>query len=183
MTLDWADMVLVGRIARPHGLGGEVVVEPETDFPERRFAPGETVYVRQGQSVVGLRIARVRPHQGRLLVAFDGVEAIAQAAALAGAELRVPAAELAPLPPGTYYRHDLVGCEVRTRAGDVVGHVRAVEGPLESSRLVVDGVRGEVLVPLAASICVVIDIARRLIVIDAPEGLLDLNAPRQRSGS
>ncbi len=182
MAIDWEEMVVVGRVARPHGLGGAVIVDPDTDFPRARFAEGRVVYVRDAARVTALSIKRVQAHGTRLLVAFEGVEDVERAASLAGRELRVPAAELMPLPPDTYYRHDLVGCEVRTRGGDLVGRVTAVEGPHEASRLVVRGPRGEVLVPLAASICPVVDIERRLIVIDAPEGLLELNAPGWRTG-
>jgi 16S rRNA processing protein RimM len=180
MAFEWDEMAVVGRIARPHGLAGTVIVDPETDFPQSRFAVGRTVYVREAARVVPLRIGGVRAHQGRLLVTFDDVGSLARASSLAGRELRVPVADLTPLPPGVYYRHDLVGCDVRTGEGELVGRVAAVEGPLEASRLVVRGPRGEVLVPLAASICVAFDLARRLIVIDAPEGLLELNAPGWR---
>jgi 16S rRNA processing protein RimM len=94
---------------------------------------------------------------------------------LAGAELRIPAADLTPLPEGTFYRHDLIGCEVTTVDGRHVGPVVGVEGTAAGSRLVVEGPRGEVLVPLAAHICVVVDPAARRIVVDPPEGLLALN--------
>jgi 16S rRNA processing protein RimM len=90
-------------------------------------------------------------------------------------ELRVPVGDLEPLPPGTYDRHDLVGCRVETAGGEVVGEVGKVEGDLGASRLVVLAPGGEVLIPLAQAICVVIDIAARRIVIDPPEGLLEVN--------
>lgn len=183
MAFDWDEMALVGRILRPHGRAGQVLVDPETDFPEARFAPGRAVYTRRPGGVTRLEVVRARPHQGRLLVRFDGVEAFEDAAALAGAELRVPVAELTPLPPGTYYRHELVDCEVRTRGGEVLGRVTAVEGPLEGSCLVVRGPRGEVLVPLAEPICVAIEVDRRLIIVDVPDDLLELNAPPRRTRS
>ena len=65
------------------------------------------------------------------------------AEALTGAELKVPSAEVGPLPERTYYRHDLVGCEVRDEGGGVIGTVARVDGPLERSHLVIDGPRGE----------------------------------------
>jgi 16S rRNA processing protein RimM len=80
------------------------------------------------------------------------------------------------LPAGTFYRHDLVGCEVRETNGNVVGRVTAVEGSLERSRLVVAGNRGEVLIPLVAGICLSIDIAAQRIVVSPPEGLIELNS-------
>ena len=94
---------------------------------------------------------------------------------MAGVELRVPVAELAPLPSGMFYRHDLVGCRVETTAGAPVGEVTSVEGELGSSRIVVAGSDGDVLIPLAQAICVVIDVAARRIVVDPPEGLLEAN--------
>jgi 16S rRNA processing protein RimM len=97
---------------------------------------------------------------------------------LAGRELRVPLEWLAPLPAGTFYRHDLIGCRVDTRDGRTVGLVRDVEGTLTGSRLVVDGADGEVLIPLVAAICTEVDPAAKRIVVDPPEGLLEVNAVR-----
>jgi 16S rRNA processing protein RimM len=74
-----------------------------------------------------------------------------------------------------FYRHDLVGCAVDTANGSTIGTVTDVEGTLGGSRLVVTTSRGEVLVPLAAEICRSIDVAGKRIVIEPPEGLLDLN--------
>ena len=102
-------------------------------------------------------------------------------AARAVREGRVPAEALAALPPGAYYRHDLVGCEVELTSGHRVGSVVRVEGDGGASRLVVDGEAGEVLVPLAADICRRVDTAARLIVVEAIDGLLDLNVQRPRS--
>ena len=77
--------------------------------------------------------------------------------------------------PGTYYEYQLVGCAVETTAGDVVGEVAKVEGGGGASRLVMNGPRGEILIPLAVDICVEIDVAKRKIRINPPEGLLELN--------
>ena len=96
------------------------------------------------------------------------------AEALAGAELKMPASALPPLPARTYYRHDLVGCEVRTTGGQTIGKVTDVEGSLERSRLVIARQGGEVLVPMVEAICISVDPAAKTIVIDPPEGLLEL---------
>jgi 16S rRNA processing protein RimM len=172
---DWEELALVGRIARAHGIRGQVIVNPETDFPESRFQPGAVLQVRRNGSLQALRVTTCRFHRGRPIIGLEGVETMNDAEELAGLELRVPAGELEPLPPGTFYRHDLVGCQVETAGGDAVGEVSAVEGEMGTSRLVVRSPRGEVLVPLAEAICVNIDTGARRIVIDPPEGLLDLN--------
>jgi 16S rRNA processing protein RimM len=197
--VNWDEMAVVGRVARPHGIRGQVVVNLETDFPNERFQPGAEFFVERaagragvagdGQAVVErpqgrslqqpgigrLVIATVRFHNGRPIVGFEGVEDMNQAGALAGTELRVPLDRLAPLPPAMFYRHDLVGCGVETTKGLHVGEVAEVEGTLAGSRLVVATERGDVLVPLAAEICRSIDVAGKRIVIEPPEGLLELN--------
>ncbi len=176
-----SELLLVGRIARAHGNKGQVIVNPETDFPDERFAVGQVLTVEQGGEQTPRRIASVRFQQGRPIIALDGVETMNDAEALAGAELKVPASELAPLPERTYYRHDLIGCEVRTKDGQVVGKVTDVEGPLERSRLVIAARGGEVMVPMVDTICVSVDPAARRIVIDPPAGLIQLNAASQRT--
>jgi len=169
-------MAVVGRIVRTHGLRGQVVVNPETDFLEERFQPGAELYVERDGTVEPLTIAHVRFQQQRPIVGFAGIGTIGAAEPLAGLELRVPADRLAALPVGTFYRHDLVGCRVETRTGELVGTVREVEVTLAGSRLVVAAAVGDVLIPLASEICPVIDPAAKRIVIDPPEGLLELNA-------
>jgi 16S rRNA processing protein RimM len=168
-------MVLVGRIARPHGLRGQVVVNPETDFVEERFRPGERLWTRTGGREAALTIASARVQNGRPVIAFEGMSRLEDVEPLAGLELRVPEDTLRSLEPGRYYEHQLVGCIVETVRGIVLGPVVRVEGGPGGSRLVVDRTGEEVLIPLAVEICVDIDVAAGRIRIEAPEGLLDLN--------
>ena len=171
----WDDLVVVARVARSHGRRGEVILNLETDFPEQRFAPGNRVMVRRGAQAEELVVRSVFFMKARPVVGFEGFESIDDADTLAGLELRIPAGELADLPPGMFYHHDLVGCRVETTGGDVVGDVVAVEGSGEASRLVVGTPRGEELIPLASEMVPVIDPHGRRIVVAAPEGLLGLN--------
>jgi 16S rRNA processing protein RimM len=168
-------MAVVGRIARTHGRRGQVIVNPETDFPDERFRPGAEVFVSRDGSVQALTMTSVRFQHDRPVIGFAGIETIDQAETLAGQELRIPVDRLARLPPGTFYRHDLIGCRVETSAGELVGTVSNVEGTMAGSRLVVAGTGGELLIPLATAICTRIDPAEKRIVIDPPEGLMDLN--------
>lgn len=166
-----ADLILVGRVARPHGIKGQVIVNPETDFPDARFQVGHRLLVGPADRVVEREIEEVRFHQGRPILALGGIESMNDAEAIAGQEVWVPQAAVGPLPAGTYYRHDLIGCEVRDRAGRAVGRVTAVEGTLDRSYLVVDG---DVMLPLVEGICVEVDMAARRIVVDPPDGLIEL---------
>ncbi len=169
-------MAVVGRIARPHGLRGHVVLDVETDFPEERFRAGAQLFVNRSGQVEPIVLTEVRFQRGRPIVRIGGVERLEEAEPLSGLELRIPADRLVPLPAGSFYVHDLVGCRVETADGRSVGNVVAVEGASGSNRLVVTSGQGEVLIPLASEICTSIDPASRRIVIAPPEGLLDLNA-------
>ena len=175
--MNWDAMAVVGRIARAHGNRGEVIVNLDTDFPQDRFQPGAEVFIERRGVVEALRLTNVRFQHERPVLAIEGVETMNDAEALAGCELRVPVDRLAALPAGTFYRHQLIGCRVETQSGAAIGVVKDVEGTVGGSRLIVDsGSRGEILIPLAAGICTAIDVAGRRIVIEPPEGLLELNA-------
>jgi 16S rRNA processing protein RimM len=178
----WDDLILVGCIARTHGRRGEVILNSESDFPEERFQAGHRLLVQRAGRVEAMVITSAWFQKGRPVVAFDGVETMNDAEALAGLELRIPAKELAPLPDGMYYHHDLVGCRVETVAGEVVGEVRAVEGSGATSRLVVQSPGADELIPLIDQVCRVIDPGARRIVIAAPEGLLGLNQTARSRG-
>jgi 16S rRNA processing protein RimM len=164
-------------VARTHGIRGHVLVHPETDFLEDRFRVGQVLLVGPAEHPEPREILEVRFHQGRPLVALAGIDSMTDAEALAGAELWLPASSLAALPEGTFYRHDLVGCAVRDTHGVVVGRVTAVEGTLERSYLVVDG---GAMIPMVAEFCVSVDPKARVIVVDPPHGLLELNGPVPR---
>ena len=171
----WADMAVVGRIARAHGIRGQVIVNLHTDFPGERFQPGAELFVERAGRVEPLTITTVRFQGERPVIGLRGIETMNDAEALAGQELRVPVDRLAALPEGVFYRHDLVGCRVATTSGEAIGVVSDVEGTMSGSRLVVDGAEGEVLIPLVAAICTTIDPAAKRIVIDPPEGLVEAN--------
>jgi 16S rRNA processing protein RimM len=168
-------MAVVGQIARAHGNRGQVILNADTDFPDERFRPGAELFVERGGVVQRLTVTSVRFQRGRPIVGLEGVGTMSDAEALAGCELRVPTDRLAVLPDGTFYRHDLVGCTVETGSGERVGVVAGVEGTLDRSRLVIEGNRGEVLVPLVPEICTTIDVRSKRIVIEPPEGLLEVN--------
>ena len=173
--MDWDAMAAVGRIARAHGIRGQVIVNPDTDFLDERFTPGATLFTMRGGAVVEVKLTTARFQNGRPVIGIAGVETMNDAEAMAGLELRVPVEELTELPAGTVYHHDVIGCQVVTSSGDAVGTVEKVEGTLALSRLVVAGSKGEILIPLATEICRTIDVAGKKIVIDPPEGLLEAN--------
>lgn len=174
---DWDDAILVGVIARTHGNRGEVIVNPETDFPEERFYDGAQLMSRARDGRFGtLEVASMRMHQGRPVILFAGIGSMDDAELLAGTELRIAEDEgdTELLEEGEFFHRDLIGCVVVTEGGEPVGEVTAVEGDRGNTRLVVRSRRNEVLIPLASEICTV-DVANKRITVRPPEGLLELN--------
>ena len=178
----WDDLIVVARIARAHGLRGEVILNLETDFPDERFQPGNRLLTQRGGRIDALVVTSSRLQKGRAVVGFEGVGTMTEAEALAGLELRIPADQLAPLPDGVYFHHDLVGCRVETVAGEVIGEVRKVDGSGVTSLLVVQTPVGEELIPLVDEMCREIDPRAKRIVIAPPDGLLGLNQTARSRG-
>jgi len=170
-----AEMIAIGRIVRPQGNRGEVVVASSTDFGDERFQPGATVWIERDGRSDEVEITSSREHDGRWVVGLSGVATIDAAELLRGAELKIPADLLHALSPGRHYVHDLIGLQVVTEAGEPVGPVRDVQLDTGVPLLVVTGRAGEVLVPFTDAICRDVDMAAKRIVIAPPEGLVELN--------
>lgn len=174
-ALPWDRMVLVGVMARTHGIRGEIVVNLATDFAEERFQPGARLFARRPNAAPELlNVTGVRFHQGRPLLTLRGLESIDDAEKYAGTEIRIAPEDQGELPDGMFFHSDLVECAVVTADGEPVGTVTAVQGEGAASRLVVTGRRGEILIPLADDICRV-DLEKRIITVTPPDGLLELN--------
>jgi 16S rRNA processing protein RimM len=168
--------VTVGRIGRPHGVRGDVVVGVRTDEPELRFARGS----RLDTDPVGvgpLTVTGHRWHSGDLLVRFEEISDRTAAAELGGTWLLVDSAVLGALDdPDEFRDGDLVGLSVRTVDGTAVGTVADVLHHGQDI-LVIDpvGARADqILIPFVKAIVPEVDIAAGVLVIDPPEGLLNL---------
>jgi 16S rRNA processing protein RimM len=165
-----SELVVIGRVVKPQGRRGEVLVHSLSDRPDR-FERLEKVFVTApGGNAREVRVASSRPHKGRHVLALEGVGSIDEAEELRGAELLIAEEELAPLPEGSFYHHQLKGLRVTERGGTEVG---VVEDILETGAgapiLVVEGAGGETLVPLATDFVKSVDLDEARIVVDLPE--------------
>ena len=168
------ELISVARIARPQGIRGEVIADLLTDFPDR-FADLVEVSLRWPDGrIEARRLERARMHQGRVLLKFAGCEDRDAAERLRDASVMITPDELVELPADTWYDFELIDCEVRTISGEALGRVKGIERYGAAPLLVVTGGARDLLIPLALSICVEIDPAAKRIVVDPPEGLLDL---------
>jgi 16S rRNA processing protein RimM len=175
------DFLVVGRIGKPHGLKGEVSVEPRTDEPERRFAAGATLYVEHHRpgpaSGATLTVRDHRWHSGRLLVTFEGIDGREAAEAARGTVLVVPVdPDETPEDPEEFYDHQLVGLAVESPDGDRLGTVTRVEHAGAQDLLVVDADGRSVLFPFVRALVPVVDVAGGKVVVDDRPGLFDEEA-------
>jgi 16S rRNA processing protein RimM len=162
--------ILVGIVARAHGIRGEVVVDPTSDVPGR-FAPGTVLSAAIPGAGRLLTVVASRLFQRRWLVRFEGVATRGEAEALHGAELTVPRERVAPLPEGRYYRFQLLGLEARTPGGAPLGRVEDVFSTGANDVLTVRGARGEILIPMLDTVVRSVDLEAGVIVLDPPPGL------------
>jgi 16S rRNA processing protein RimM len=168
------DLVVIARAVRTHGLKGEIVAELLTDFPERFEELEELILVSPTGERKLVQLEDFWFQKDRVVLKLAACDDVESAKQLVGYEFAVAEADRVPLEEDEFYDWELEGCTVK--AGDEsIGQVRSVlkTGGTEIL-VVVDDSGKEQLVPLAAEIVVKIDKAARVILIDPPEGLLDL---------
>jgi 16S rRNA processing protein RimM len=192
--------VIVGRIGRPHGIRGEVVVGVRTDEPDLRFAVGavldaertlspdtgaragqqaESAGARRAEPGGGkLTVATARWHSSQLLIGFAGITDRTTAGELTGTWLTVDSSQLpSSTDPDEFHDHELMGMSVRTVGGDAVGEVTDVlhygQDLLVIRRDPASNGASDVMVPFVKAIVPDVDIKARVIVIDPPPGLID----------
>ncbi len=165
----------IARIVRTRGNRGEVLAELHTDFPER-FHDLKTVWLeRPGRDRQERILREAWEHKGRIVLKFEGVDSISEAEALTGSWVIVAAEAAVALPEGTYFDHQLVGCRVIDGAGVALGEVVEVLRIAGNHQLVVAAEGWEFLVPAVDRICRQVDVGNRQIVVDLPDGIVDLN--------
>jgi 16S rRNA processing protein RimM len=171
--------VVVGRIGRPHGVRGLVTVEVRTDDPDLRFAPG-AVLRTEPASRGPLTVTCRKWHSGTLLLQLAGPSGEMFSTREAVDTLRntlllVPVADLPEIEdPDSYYDHQLVGLSARLPDGSVVGEVTGVRHEAQDLLVLRRTEGGDVLIPFVSAIVPAVDLAEGFVVVDPPEGLLDL---------
>lgn len=171
--------LVVGRVIKPHGVTGELVVDVRTDDPDERFAVGNRLQLKPRQGPVReVQVESCRPHGGRLLVRLAGVADRDGADALRGHLFIVDSGDLPELDdPDEFYDHELEGMAVRTVGGDEVGKLTEVLHTAAGELLSVRTPDGrEVLVPFVSAIVTSVSRKDGIVEIDPPEGLLDVES-------
>jgi 16S rRNA processing protein RimM len=164
------EFITIGRVLGPWGLKGRIKVNPMTDFPER-FDEGATVYIEEFPYIV----ERTEWHKGNALVKLKHIETVDEAEEFIGKFVEISPAQVRPLPAGQYYHYQIVGLNVVTGDGREIGVVTDVLTSSANDIYVVEGKDGEVLIPATEDIIKSIDVEKKMMIIEALPGLLDLN--------
>lgn len=163
------DWMLIGTVAAPMGIRGELKIDLATDFPDR-FKRTKTVYL--GEEHLPMAVEGARHHTGRILLRLAGVADRTAAEGLRGKNLYVPRSEAVPLPEGQYYYDQIVGLRAVTTGGEPLGTVEQVLRTGSNDVYVVrDGDR-EVLIPAIHDVVKQIDLEAGAMIVEPIEGLL-----------
>lgn len=174
------ELIVVARVVKVRGVRGEVAADLLTDFPERFEGLAELIAVSPTGERVVLPLEDHWFHGGRIVLKFKGFDSPEESGVLVNRDLAVPETESVELGEDEFFDWQLEGCRAETVNGAYLGTVHEVLHLGSAPVLVIRGgdggegdARREHLVPLVESICVEIDIERKLIRVDAPEGLLE----------
>lgn len=172
-SINSADLITIAYIARPQGLKGEVIATLETDFPER-FADLESVFLLfPNGKIIESPLEDYWLHKDRIVLKFPDINDRNAAETLREVTVKIPSSELVELPEEHYYEFDLIGCQVITNTGLELGIVKELMYTGPAPLLVIKGTQ-EYLIPLAEEICYEIDIKQKKILVNPPQGLLEL---------
>jgi 16S rRNA processing protein RimM len=168
---DAPERLVVGRIVKPHGLNGELIVEVLSDAPER--------FVRGSKLEAGdpdgerrrLTVRSTRTDRGKLLVRFAQIPDRTAADAMRGALLSIASADAAPAPAGSYYDWQLEGLEVVDEGGGRLGRLARVMTGAASDHWIVDTGHEEVMVPAVEEFVRLVDLEGGRIVLHVIPGL------------
>jgi 16S rRNA processing protein RimM len=169
-----SSFIAIARIARTRGNRGEVLADFYTDYPDR-FHGLKEVWLEFGDGhMQNMALEHSWEHKSRIILKLAGVDSISLAEGFVGCWVMVPADQAVQLPEGTYFDHDLIGCSVQDTRGNQLGVVRDVLRIAGNNQLVVKNLDREFLIPAVKDICLRISIEEKQILVDPPEGLMDL---------
>lgn len=165
--------ITIGQISRVRGVKGEMVVIPLTDDPSR-FSKLRKVVVTLNMNAQEFMVEQAREFKGKVLLKLKQVEKPEEAEKLVGGFIEIEREELVELPEGSYFVFDLIGLEVITAQGEKIGKVKEVISLPANDIYVVEGDKREYIIPAIKDVVKNIDLEKREMIINLPEGLLDL---------
>ena len=164
------EFITIGEILAPWGIKGKLKVRVVTDFPQR-FAPSSKVYVNRQL----MTIDSTQWHKGNAIIKLNTIDSIEDAERLRGQPVEIHHSQVYPLLEGQYYHFQLIGLEVWTTQGELLGNIIEILTAESNDNYVVSGAKGEILVPAIEDVVKSIDPNNGHMIIEPIEGLLSLN--------
>ena len=161
------EFLTIGQILAPWGVKGKLKVKVITDFPQR-FAPSSKIYINRQP----MTIDSTEQHKGKVIIKLNQIDTIEAAQRLRGQPIEIHHSQLYPLPEGQYYHFQLIGLEVWTTQGELLGNITEILTAESNDNYVVSGDKGEILIPAIEDVVKSIDLDSRRITIEPIEGLL-----------
>ncbi|UCG10178.1 MAG: 16S rRNA processing protein RimM [Dehalococcoidia bacterium] len=161
------EFITIGQVQAPWGNKGKLKVKVLTDFPQR-FAPSSTVYINRQP----MTIAQVEWQKGNAIIKLNAVDSVAAAQGLKGQLVEIHHSLLKSLPEGQYYHFQLIGLEVWTAQEELLGTVTEILTAPSNDIYIVQGSKGEILIPAIGDVIKSIEPNKGRIVIEPIEGLL-----------
>jgi 16S rRNA processing protein RimM len=164
------EFITIGKILAPWGIKGKLKVEVVTDFPQR-FAPSSKIYIkRQPMTIDGTEW-----HKRKAIIKLNSVDSVEQAQRLKGQPVEIHHSQLQPLPEGQYYHFQLIGLEVWTTQGELLGNITDILAAASNDNYIVSTAKGNILIPAIEDVIKSVDLDKGRLVIEAIDGLLSLN--------
>lgn len=168
-------MYNVGKVVNTHGIKGEVRVISSTDFPEKRFKKGQTLFLTfsDKEEIIPLQVSSHREHKQFHIIKFKELNSINDVERFKGGVLKVSEEDREPLPEGEYYFQDIIGCKVFTTDGAYLGQVKEILTPGANDVWVVKPEKGkDILIPYIDDVVKNVDLERKVIKVYLIPGLI-----------
>jgi len=168
------DKVTIGKVVRPHGIKGELVIRPQAVEDEEIFTDNVTYYLCAGEFEEQVLVTNIRWHKGDVLLKIDGIEDRNAAEEYRNCAVKIPDESLPELPQYTYFIDDVVGCTVVDSAGNALGEVGGVLPTGAVAVLEIQSPEGGWMLPAAFKFIKDVDLQKKEIIVELIDGLRDL---------
>ena len=168
------DYLKVGTIVNTHALQGELRIFSESHFKEERFKPGSELFIDYNGELVAVKIKSHRPNKTVELVKFEGLNHINVVEKYKGCDLLIDATKLSELTDNEFYFHEIMGCFVKTVAGEELGEIVDILQPGANDVWVIKkpGEKKELLIPYIEDVVKNVDITNKTVLVELLEGLI-----------
>lgn len=167
------NLLIIGKVLKPHGVEGKLKVLNYTDSPDV-FHYADQLYLKEGNgTMTPLHLKSVSSHKMNMILDVDEIENIERAEETRGCHILIDKAKLKKLPDGEYYQYELIGLDVISVSGKKFGKIKELISTGSNDVFIVREGKQEHLVPALKDIIKKIDFEKRQIIIEPIDGMME----------